>query len=63
MKTFYRTFKKDMSFTDGQNTIEYKKGDEVLTTQTKNGVCKVLDRFWFNCESKYFKNVIIFTKQ
>jgi len=62
MKTFYRNFKKDLTITDGKNTIEYKKNDRVLTSQTKKGICKVFDRFWFDCDSKYFKNVVPFTK-
>lgn len=62
MKTFYRTFKRNLTFSDGKITIKYKKGDKVLTSRTKKGICRVFDIYWFDCESKYFKNVVPFTK-
>ena len=62
MKTYKRTVRKTQIISDGKVSFELKKGEDVITSQTKKGECHVFSIYWFLAPSKWFNNVRIFTK-
>lgn len=61
MKTYKRTVKQDKKISNDSVSFHLKKGNEVITSATKNGVCYVFTDYWFKAPTKWFKNVRINT--